>query len=326
MSQPLVSIIIPTYNRAYLINETLDSVLAQTYTNWECIVVDDGSVDETEQLLYMYCKKDNRFQYHHRPDDRPNGANACRNYGFELSKGEYVNWFDDDDVMLEDFIKTKVSLFSPEVDLVICSGYFVDELLQNRRIIDLNESANLFKEYVLWTLQILTPSILFKRSFIEGKELFSYKISRGQEAELFSRLFFQLSKESYLIVNLPFFLYRQHPNTKTAKNNEYVKSYKESQSFIAIENFKKAIKIKDRELTFYYYKVLIEYYFRGIENNHLNNSKFILTHLIQSLRKLNIILSFELFFFGGLFLVLKKGSYRIEKRFRNYKVLIDTTF
>lgn len=87
MEQPLVSIIIPTYNRAHLIGETLDSVLAQIYTNWECIVVDDGSTDSTAELLAFYVEKDSRFQYHHRPKDRLKGANACRNYGFELSRG-----------------------------------------------------------------------------------------------------------------------------------------------------------------------------------------------------------------------------------------------
>ena len=78
--KPLVSIIIPTYNRAHLIAETLDSIIAQTYTNWECIVVDDGSTDPTDELMETYCKKDSRFQYYHRPKNRPKGANACRNY------------------------------------------------------------------------------------------------------------------------------------------------------------------------------------------------------------------------------------------------------
>ena len=67
---PLVSIIILTYNRAHLIGETLDSVLAQTYTHWECIVVDDGSTDATDEVLATYVEKDSRFQYHHRPKDR----------------------------------------------------------------------------------------------------------------------------------------------------------------------------------------------------------------------------------------------------------------
>lgn len=82
---PLVSIIIPTFNRAHLIGETLDSVLAQTYPNWECIVVDDGSTDNTDEVMAEYMARDARFQYHHRPEDRLPGGNAARNYGVEFS-------------------------------------------------------------------------------------------------------------------------------------------------------------------------------------------------------------------------------------------------
>ncbi len=106
--QPFVSIIIPTYNRAHLIGETLDSVLAQTYTNWECIVVDDGSTDYTEELMEFYCEEDCRFQYHHRPVHKPKGANVCRNYGFELSKGEYVQWLDSDDLLSKNKLMSQI--------------------------------------------------------------------------------------------------------------------------------------------------------------------------------------------------------------------------
>ena len=84
--QPLISIIIPTYNRAQIIGETLDSLIAQTYANWECIAVDDGSTDNTDEVLVAYCNKDTRFQYHHRPKDKLKGPNSCRNYGFTRSK------------------------------------------------------------------------------------------------------------------------------------------------------------------------------------------------------------------------------------------------
>ncbi|RLD85933.1 MAG: glycosyltransferase family 2 protein, partial [Bacteroidetes bacterium] len=68
MDNPLVSIIIPAYNRADLIGETLDSVLAQTYPNWECIVVDDGSADKTKDVVQHYVDKDPRFILVDRPD------------------------------------------------------------------------------------------------------------------------------------------------------------------------------------------------------------------------------------------------------------------
>lgn len=65
--QTLVSIIIPTYNRAHLISETLDSVLGQTYPNWECIVVDDGSIDSSITVIQKYLELDSRFFYFSRP-------------------------------------------------------------------------------------------------------------------------------------------------------------------------------------------------------------------------------------------------------------------
>ena len=77
----LVSIIIPTYNREHLIGETLNSIIAQTHTNWECIVVDDGSTDNTEEVLKNYKEKDKRFIFLKRPDNLPKGANTCRNIG-----------------------------------------------------------------------------------------------------------------------------------------------------------------------------------------------------------------------------------------------------
>lgn len=321
MQAPLVSIIIPTYNRAHLIGETLDSILAQTYTNWECIVVDDGSMDNTNDVLESYCKKDTRLKYYQRPKSSPKGANTCRNYGFELSKGEYINWFDSDDLMLVNFIKNKVESFNNSIDLVICTGYEVDNSLGNRIQIELNETSNLFKDYVLWKLHVLTPSILFRRSFLYNKELFSNKITRGQESELFSRLFFGIKIESYKIINSPLFLYRQHENSKTYKNKTYIKSYKESQTFIALENFKKSIIINDHDLINYFYENLISLFFRGLENRHQNNSKLILKNLIYSIYPLNKTLSIKLMVLGNFFLIFNRGSYNFEKKIKTTKLV-----
>ncbi len=116
MTSPLVSIIIPIYNRAHFIRDTLDSVLSQTYQNWECIVVDDGSTDAIDEILAAYCDKDARFQYHHRPNNRPKGANTCRNFGFEVSRGEYVNWLDSDDIIDSNKIEKQI------IQLLKCSS------------------------------------------------------------------------------------------------------------------------------------------------------------------------------------------------------------
>lgn len=123
MKNPLVSIIIPTFNRAHLLGETLDSVMAQTYQNWECIVVDDGSTDTTDALMAEYIAKDSRFQYHHRPQDRLAGGNAARNYGFEISNGAYINWLDSDDLLVPNKLFIQVNyLLSHKTKVHLCQG------------------------------------------------------------------------------------------------------------------------------------------------------------------------------------------------------------
>jgi len=275
MKTPLVSIIIPTYNRANLIGDTLDSVLAQTYQNWECIVVDDGSTDNTKEVIENYTKKDARFQYHKRPNNLPKGANACRNYGFEISKGEYINWFDDDDIMLKNFLEVKISYFENGMDFNFCSYTHVDENLKILKNVNLIETNHLYKDYALWNFHIITHSVLFKRDFLKGKKLFSYDIKRGQETELFLRLFFNTNKKAYKIINKPLFLYRQHKGTKTHKNEEYIVEYKESVALIYIDNLKKSLLLRDEDLVNYFYKNLIVLWFEALLNKDYNN-KFII--------------------------------------------------
>lgn len=117
MNNPLVSIIIPTYNRAHLISETLESVLAQTYENWECIIVDDGSTDHSKVVIGEFLKRDLRFQYYDRPKDRPKGANACRNYGFENSEGEYIMFLDSDDTLDFFCVLERVRVITKDINI-----------------------------------------------------------------------------------------------------------------------------------------------------------------------------------------------------------------
>ena len=95
----LISLIIPTFNRAHLLGETLESIIDMEYSFWECLVIDDGSIDYTPELMEFYTSQDSRIKNFLRPASKPKGANACRNYGFEKSKGEYINFFDSDDLI-----------------------------------------------------------------------------------------------------------------------------------------------------------------------------------------------------------------------------------
>lgn len=93
-----VSIIVPTYNRANLIGETLNSIIAQTHGNWECLLIDDGSTDNTREVIDEFLKKDSRFKLFSRPENALKGPSACRNYGIDESVGDFLIFFDDDDI------------------------------------------------------------------------------------------------------------------------------------------------------------------------------------------------------------------------------------
>lgn len=120
MKNGLVSIIIPVYNRSHLIGETLDSILNQTYKHWECIVVDDGSSDAITELLEFYTEKDKRIKFFLRPKSLVKGANSCRNFGFKKSHGDFIQWFDSDDIMLPNHIKSKVAfIIEGQYDFIV---------------------------------------------------------------------------------------------------------------------------------------------------------------------------------------------------------------
>jgi glycosyltransferase involved in cell wall biosynthesis len=265
--QPLVSIIIPTFNRAHLIGETLDSVMAQTYTNWECIVVDDGSTDDTEALLKAYIEKDARFQYHKRPDRHAPGGSGARNYGFGLSAGDYVQWFDDDDVMLYDMLATIIYGFKSKTELVISSCKITNRDLKKHKIIDLKEQSFLFKDYSLRTIKIVTNNVIFKKIFFKERELFLEHLLRSQEADFFSRLFFELSEDAYEIINRPLFLYRQHDNSKTTSDKIYKPEFKYAHFYVHSENLKRGILLDDLDIIQFCRKSIILLLVDAIKND-----------------------------------------------------------
>lgn len=320
ITNPLVSIIIPTYNRAHLIGETLDSVLAQTYTHWECIVVDDGSTDDTESVIKRYCENDARFQYSQRPENQPRGGNAARNYGFNLSKGALIQWFDDDDVMLPEYLKKRVNIFDNDnIDLIICTGYKVDNNLSQKKILPIKFSSHLFKDYALRHALVLTPSVLFKRQFLAGKELFLEDKIRGQETELFLRLFYTIQPTQYQVISEPLFLYRQHSVTKSQQSKQYRFEFIEGKTKTFVETLHRALDLKDGELVLFYYKLLLKYYFNGYKNKHYTNCNFILNEIMKVLGTRHLRLKTEICIIFNMFKLIRRPiPYRIQNYFLNH--------
>ncbi len=190
MSKPLISIIIPVFNRETIVKATLDSILNQTYQNWECLLVDDGSTDHTEQTILNYSKKDNRIQFYKRPEHLIKGANSCRNYGFTIASGEYVNWFDSDDIMTPVFLDEKVKVFTEKIDAVIHRNNYADYELKHFRDskFEYDNGNNLFYNYAMEHIEIQTCGFMWRRIYLEGKPLFDERIMRYQDNEFHIRM------------------------------------------------------------------------------------------------------------------------------------------
>lgn len=114
-----VSVIVPCYNQGIFLSECLDSVLSSTYKNWECLIINDGSTDNTEDIAKLYCNKDNRFKYIHQNNQ---GVSAARNNGILASHGEFILPLDGDDKIHPTYIEKALHVFhnNPDVKLVYC--------------------------------------------------------------------------------------------------------------------------------------------------------------------------------------------------------------
>jgi glycosyltransferase involved in cell wall biosynthesis len=112
---PFISVIIPNFNRGDLLQETLESLLQQDYQNWEAIVVDDGSNDDSERNANKFVSKDQRIRFFKR-DRCPSGAPVCRNIGIRQSSGNYLIFLDSDDLLTPFALSQRASVIEKEPD------------------------------------------------------------------------------------------------------------------------------------------------------------------------------------------------------------------
>ncbi|MBU0718429.1 MAG: glycosyltransferase [Planctomycetes bacterium] len=127
MNRPTVSIVVPTYNRAELLPRALESIIGQTYGDWEIILVDDGSTDETPALADDYARRlGDRFVCLRQANA---GSSAARNAGIDASRGRFLAFLDSDDEYLPNKLERQLRLFElcPDLGLVYCDFAFIDD-------------------------------------------------------------------------------------------------------------------------------------------------------------------------------------------------------
>jgi glycosyltransferase involved in cell wall biosynthesis len=225
---PLLSIIIPSYNRESIIVETLDSVLAQTYINWECIVVDDGSTDNTWQVLEGYKQRDDRIKILKR-NREPKNANTCRNIGVENSSGHYIIFLDSDDLLASNCLSALINKFNeyPQCDYLITpvlifnhATYKGDTVLLKNLILYHTPLQYFISHEILWCIS----SPIYKSSFLKSNNLnFDENLLRFQDIDFHIQVLNTSKKFKVLHKQKSTIFYRKYLGTIQDTESEYKK-------------------------------------------------------------------------------------------------------
>lgn len=190
---PKVSIIMATYNRAHFIVETLLSIQKQTFTDWECIIIDDGGADNTSEVISAILDQDNRFRFLQRPEQYLKGLPGCRNCGLDLAKGDYIIFFDDDDITHPQNLELCV-LELKDPNISFC------RYIRNVFFEDFHYAFDYSKEYTFFyidkgdigkmltnELQFNSCSVMWRAACFE-KNRFVETLMYAEEWELYSRI------------------------------------------------------------------------------------------------------------------------------------------
>ncbi|MDQ1159699.1 glycosyltransferase involved in cell wall biosynthesis [Chryseobacterium sp. SORGH_AS 447] len=217
MNTPLISIIIPAYNQAPYLDECLQSVHRQTFTNWECIVVDDGSMDDTESIVQNWVKKDRKFKYYKKQNG---GVSAARNLGIKEAKGKWILLLDGDDKIESKYLDFASKHFDKNVDIIYCNAQYFG-LRNDEFILEDFETPKMLLENQIFC------SAFFKKDDWEKVGGFDESMQQGYEDWDFWLSIISFKEEKINILKLDYlgFFYRIKEvsrNTEAMKNSDEV--------------------------------------------------------------------------------------------------------
>lgn len=204
---PKVSINLCCYNSEKYLEETLQSIFAQTYTDWELVIVNDGSTDSTEEIIKRYLGNGRKIIYHYQPNA---GLGNARNKASELSSGEFLAFIDHDDLWNPKKLELQIGLFesNPELGLVYCDGETIDS--QGNRILRYSRKhqlhrGDIFDELVKSSFIPPTSAIIRRKVFDEMGPFPNFKAA--EEYDLFLKIAYRYPID---YVDESLFKYRSH--------------------------------------------------------------------------------------------------------------------
>jgi glycosyltransferase involved in cell wall biosynthesis len=199
----IVSIVTPVFNRADIIHKTVDSVIAQTYQNWELLLVDDGSVDNIAEVIKKKYGNEPRIRFKVRDRD-PKGASTCRNVGAEMATGDYLVFLDSDDMLEPHCLEQRIRVMreNPVLDLAVFPFRYVGldgSLIPNNFDNGREPLINFLSNSSYWA--IMCP--IWKKVFFRGIGGFNESFPRYQDPELHIRALTQTDVSYRMFMELP---------------------------------------------------------------------------------------------------------------------------
>ena len=189
-----ISIITPTYNRSLLIPRMINSVLNQSYQSWELIIIDDGSSDNTREIVEAF--DDNRIKYYYTENS---GAADSRNVGVKYAQSEYIIFLDSDDEVKSHWLGTLSSKIGMESSIVCC-GYELRDHLGN--FLGKNLPKNLGPLFNNYVASFLSGTMLLKKEWFLYAGGFDTDLPSMQHSEFFMRLIGVLEEKNIKIINI----------------------------------------------------------------------------------------------------------------------------
>ena len=228
MAFPLVSIIAPVFNNEKDLRAFIESVLSQTYTNWELILVDDGSTDSSGSICDEYNQRDSRINVIHHPSN--GGISRARNTGILHSNGEWLFVSDADDTLFQDSISSMVECISDDIDLISAAYLrYIDGVLQQERKASVTSKVSI-QGYVELigvfpqsrNLERYVWNKLFRASIIKDNAVFFYEDLKLFEDVCFVYQYLEYCKDSVYCIAVPVYSYfRRSGGTAMSSRNHY---------------------------------------------------------------------------------------------------------
>jgi glycosyltransferase involved in cell wall biosynthesis len=207
----LVSIVLPVYNGATFLRDSIESVIAQTYKNWELLILDDCSTDETPEISREYEAKDSRIHYHRNEKNLKLPGNL--NKGFSMAKGEYLTWTSDDNRYRPHALETMLTTIKEkEVGLVFADYQVIDENDQEIKVVSVQNGS---KGRVL-SYNVVGACFLYTREVYETVGDYDTELFLVEDWDYWQRVMMKFS--SYAIAQI-LYDYRQHSASLTSTKN-----------------------------------------------------------------------------------------------------------